>query len=83
MIQSSIIPSEIKFAEVFGFSQDQSIQDILMEKLWCSSPTEDCKQRVCRDCKDNNLDLKEELCDIFEQLEISTVSYEVYLITLM
>ena len=77
LLESSPLSTEEAFSHLFNPIHNHTA-DKLVDKIVCSAPTEDCYQRLCRDCSEYCEDLREEVLQIFEQLNITNVMYELW-----
>lgn len=83
MIESSILSSELKFKAVISEDFDHKLEALdFAQKLICEEDTEACWLRTCNICKGDKSDsLKYELKEIFEDINVFNVAYEIFVHT--
>lgn len=83
MIESSILSSEMKFKAVISEDFEHNLEPLdFAQKLICEDDNEACWLRTCNVCKSDKSDnLKFELKEIFEEINIFNVAYELFVHT--
>ena len=77
MISGSLISSAPEFKKIVGpeWNSEVKVQHLL-DRLNCNPALEACWLGACEVCSEFSTILKEEILDVFEQLDIETVSYK-------